>query len=86
MRVLKAKDVLTAIDRFLSGESTAEELEAWADRHEAAEDVEYASSDREALAEALFVLANPSINGAISTQSVSAVRSTLIEKLKSRDN
>jgi hypothetical protein len=64
---------------FLAGAMTAGELELWAERFEMAEDVEYADDDREAVADALFQLANPALNGAITTQRALEIRRGLSE-------
>jgi hypothetical protein len=78
MVLLRAIDVGEAIDRFLAGAMTAAELEAWAERHEMAEDAEYDEDDREAVADALFQFANPAINGAITTQRALTIRHELL--------
>jgi hypothetical protein len=75
--VLRASDVAAAIDRFLAGRLDAAGLEAWAERHEMAEGVEYAEVEREAVATALFLLANPAINGALTPERVRQVLADL---------
>lgn len=58
--VLTAELVLGAVGRFLSGASSAHELEVWANLIEGREDVGYAS---ETVKDAIHVLANPLLNG-----------------------
>ena len=79
MKVIQASDIVASIDRYLSGEWNAAQLEAWAERHEMAEDVEYADVDRETIANALFVLANPIINEAITIENALAMRNRLLK-------
>jgi hypothetical protein len=79
MTVVRSADVLAAIDLFLSGRLDAAGLEAWAERREMAEDVEYAEPDREAVTEAVFLLANPAVNGALTPEQVRRVRASLLE-------
>jgi hypothetical protein len=78
MTVLQSADVVTTIDLFLAGRLDAAGLEAWAERWEMAEDVEYAEADREAVAEAVFLVANPAINGPLTPDRVRQVRASLL--------
>jgi hypothetical protein len=71
-------DVAAAIDSFLAGRLDTAGLVAWAERHEMAEDVEYAEPGRQAVADALFLLVNPSINGALTPVWVREVRAGLL--------
>jgi len=71
-------DVVAAIDSFLAGRLDAHGLEAWAERREMAEDVEYAEPNRQAIADALFLLANPAINGPLTPALVREVRARLL--------
>ncbi|MFL5338789.1 MAG: hypothetical protein ACJ8F7_01365 [Gemmataceae bacterium] len=79
MIVLQVSDVVAAMDMYLAGRLDAAELEAWAERQEMAEDVEYVDAEREAVTEAVFLLANPSINGALTPDRIRQVRADLLE-------
>ncbi|MFO0813297.1 MAG: hypothetical protein U0796_08770 [Gemmatales bacterium] len=77
MRVLRSADIVATIDQYLAGQLDAAGLEAWAERWEIAEDVEYANAEREAVVEALYLLANPEINGELTLAHVQQVRADL---------
>jgi hypothetical protein len=77
--ILTAAHFLSIMDRFLSGQLTAEQLEEWAENLEHREDVAFAPGEEELLDETLFCLANPSINFAITQESVSQLRRPLVE-------
>jgi hypothetical protein len=64
---------------FFTGQLTAEQLEEWAENLEHREDVAFAPGEEELLDETLFCLANPSINFAITQESVSQLRRPLVE-------
>src|SRR6266550_1992906 len=50
------------LDRFLSGQLSAKQLEDWANLIEGREDVEFDPSNEKVIADAIFLLANPEIN------------------------
>lgn len=52
-------DVLSILEQFRAGSLTAEEVQAWANRIEGRDDID---SEQDAVNEAIFWLANPSIN------------------------
>ena len=79
MGLCRAMDVVEAINCFLAGAMTEAGLEAWAERIEMTEEIEYAEDHREAVAEALFQLAHPELNGAITTQRALAIRRGLLK-------
>jgi len=79
MFLCRAIDVVEAINCFLAGAMTEAGLEAWAERTEMAEEIEYAEDHREAVAEALFQLAHPELNGAITTQRALSIRRGLLK-------
>lgn len=64
--VLTAEHVQDALERFLSGVSSAHEAEEWANLIEGREDVGYAS---ETVKNAIHVLANPLLNGELTKTS-----------------
>ena len=72
--VLTPEHVLSVMDRFLSGQLTAKQVEDWADALELREDVELADS----LAGVIFYLANPSINGEINETNINRLRQHVV--------
>ncbi len=77
MRVLAVSELLSTIDQFLAGRLDAAGLEEWAEQREMSEDIEYDEADAVAIAETIFLLANPVINGAITAEQVHVVRARL---------
>ena len=61
--VLTADHILSVLQRFQSGELTAADVEAWADLIECREDIDYQPERDEEILEAIYVLANPVLNG-----------------------
>ena len=77
--VLTAEHFLSVMDRFLSGQLSAEQIEQWAENLEHRDDVGFAPPREELLDEILFCLANPSINRAITHESVGQFKQQLLE-------
>lgn len=65
LATLRKADVAAALNRFLSGEVSSSDIEAWADAVEMRDDIGYEESDRDAIANTLFILSNPDINGVL---------------------
>ncbi|AZO46597.1 MAG: hypothetical protein EOS58_22490 [Mesorhizobium sp.] len=63
MVVLTTDHILSVLRRFQSGELTAADVEAWADLIECREDIDYQPDRHEDILEAIYVLANPVLNG-----------------------
>ncbi|AZO54214.1 MULTISPECIES: hypothetical protein [unclassified Mesorhizobium] len=61
--VLTADHVLSVLRRFQARELTASDVEAWADLIECREDIDYQPERDEEILEAIYVLANPVLNG-----------------------
>jgi hypothetical protein len=64
--VLTRERVVSVLQRFLRGELSADAVEAWADLVELREDIDLPD---EQVVDAIFVLANPTINSALDNQS-----------------
>jgi hypothetical protein len=60
---LRADHVRHVLKRYLAGAVAAEQVERWADLVEQRPGVEYAAGQEEVIADALFVLSSPDING-----------------------
>lgn len=61
--VLTTDHILSVLRRFQAGELTAVDVEAWADLTESREDIDYQPERHEEIREAIYVLANPVLNG-----------------------
>ncbi|MFK0687529.1 hypothetical protein ACFX5Q_04855 [Mesorhizobium sp. IMUNJ 23033] len=61
--VLTTDHILSVLRRFQAGELTAADVEAWADLIECREDIDYQPERDEEILEAIYVLANPVLNG-----------------------
>lgn len=54
-------DVAAVLNRFLNGELSAHEVEAWANEVEGREDINFAAPDEALLKDVIFSLANPTL-------------------------
>ena len=63
--VLTTDHILSVLRRFQEGELIAADVEAWADLIECREDIDYQPERDEDIVEAIFVLANPVLNGSL---------------------
>lgn len=77
--VLTAEHFISIMDRFLSGQLSADQVEEWAENLEQREDVAFSSERKEILDEMLFCLANPSINYEITRESIGRLKQRLLE-------
>jgi hypothetical protein len=60
---LTRRDVIAILDRFVAGEFNAGVLEEWANLVECREDIEFEPGHAEAVSDAIFQLANPTLCG-----------------------
>ena len=60
---LTARDVAIILQRYVSGEITAREVEYWADLLEVRDDVEFDEIPNEQVQEAVHFMANPLLHG-----------------------
>ena len=58
---LSTSDIVRALNAFLAGEITKEEIAEWAEFYDANEDVEF--EDNEAIPDVIFNMSSPEING-----------------------
>ena len=65
---LTAGNVDSVLRRFLNGDLSGKEVERWADAIECREDIRFESSRATTLSHVIFEMANPSLEGTISTQ------------------
>ena len=61
--VLTTDHILSVLQRFQAGELTAVNVEAWGGLIECREDIDYQPERDEEILEAIYVLANPDLNG-----------------------
>lgn len=76
--LLSSSALVHLLNRFLTGEITAEDVETLADALEMNEAVTYEQPHGQIIADVLFVLSNPEINGPLTQANVT----TLIQRLK----
>jgi len=67
---LQAHHIRNALERYIRGEVSASELEAWAENVEGRDDIEYFPDHEDEISDALFNLSTPEINAPISKQVV----------------
>lgn len=75
--VVKSSEVKIVLERFLSGERSAKELEDWANLIECREDLEFEEQGFEAIENIIDCLANPVLQGKITTASCEALLASL---------
>jgi hypothetical protein len=66
--ILTRKDIVEKIDQCISGLLTKEDLENWADHFELNENFEYESKYEKIIADVLFHLSSPDINGDLTVE------------------
>jgi hypothetical protein len=60
---LTADHIVSVLQQFRSGAITAADVEGWADMIECREDIDYQPDRYEEILQAIYVLANPVLNG-----------------------
>jgi hypothetical protein len=75
--ILKKDDLIRIIDRFLSGEITATQLQEWAENLECREDIDFEKIDKETIDAVFFRIATPFINEPLTIESVLRMRDEL---------
>lgn len=70
---LRADDLRRVLRQFDRGELSAEQVAAWADALEMRDDVELDPDCEEAVRDAVFVLANPDLEGALNPEKAAAL-------------
>lgn len=76
--IVTGSHVIKVLERFLRGELSAEDVEAWADLVELREDMAYEEGRHSQLKSVIHALANPLLEGKIDQSSVTAYRDGLI--------
>jgi hypothetical protein len=75
--VLKKEDLLKIINRFLSGEISATQLQEWAENLEVREDIAFDEKESELIDDVFFRLATPEINEPLTSESVQRMKDEL---------
>ncbi len=65
---LEKSHLQNILSRFLSGEITADFVHKWADFIELREDIDYPQEDQNLISDIISVLANPEINGQLTSE------------------
>ena len=72
--VLKKGDLLRVVDRFLTGEIDAAQLQQWAENLEVREDVAFDDHEEALIDDVFFRLATPEINEPLTRESVQKMK------------
>lgn len=75
--IVMASQIREVLKRFLSGEYSAQELEDWANLIECREDLEFEEKKHEEIANVIYYLANPVLEGEITADSCKALIASL---------
>ena len=75
--VVHSSEIKIVLERFLSGDCSAKELEDWANLLECREDLELEEQKFEAIENVIDCLANPVLQGEITTTSCEALLTSL---------
>lgn len=63
--ILTRKDIASVVSRFLAGQLTAAQVERWANLLECREDIDFEPRYEGPVADAVFDLANPDLQGSL---------------------
>jgi len=77
---LTRKDIIEKIDQCLDNELTKEDLEKWADFSELNENYEYEAGYEKLIADVLFHLSSPDINGELTIERLTEEKKLLLNK------
>ena len=75
--IIMASQIQEVLKRFLAGEYSAQELEEWANLIECREDMEFEDKKYDEIANVIYRLANPVLEGEINSDSCKAFIATL---------
>jgi hypothetical protein len=77
LAILTSADVISILERYLSGDLTAQQVADWADLVECREDIELPQMGTASISDAVFHLANPNLRGELTPQVAERIRSAL---------
>ena len=70
---LRSTHVADILGRFLTGELSAASVTAWAEALELRDDIGFDEAEQSAVGEAVFLLANPDVNGELTRERAEAM-------------
>lgn len=76
--ILKREHIIHLLERYLSGELTGRDIEAWANAIEGREDIDYAAGQEDVLQESIYMLANPILTEPLNTTSAQRLLKKLL--------
>ena len=74
---LNREDIIRILDRYLTGELTAEQVTDWANLLECREDIGFPEGDEDLLSETIFRLANPYLTDEVTLELGQSIRREL---------
>jgi hypothetical protein len=77
LATLTGANVISILDRYLSGDLTSQQVADWADLVECREDIELPEAGAVSISDAVFHLANPNLRGELTLQVAERMRSAL---------
>jgi hypothetical protein len=77
---LTARHLASTLRRYIGGELTAADVGAWADALELRDDVDFEDAHAAALGRAIFILANPVVNDALTPEVARQLLSSISER------
>lgn len=80
--IFKKSHLIDVLDRYACNRFSAEEVECWANLIECREDIDYEEAYSEKLAEAIYQLANPVLEGPLTSKKIQSI----IDSLKSTED
>lgn len=80
--ILRHRDVAGVLERYLGGSVTEEDVEKWAETMEVRDDVTFEDVQPDVLADAIYFLANPLVEGSLTR----AKATKWIERLTTRSD
>lgn len=82
--ILSTEHLINVINRCLLGKLSITDIETWANLIECREDISYEKSNLEEIDRAIFMLANPDLEGELSTEKLKDAIDELKVKQKNR--
>jgi hypothetical protein len=77
LATLTKADIISILDRYISGNLTSQQVTDWADLVECREDIALPEADELSISEVVFQLANPDLHGGLTLQVAEKIRAVL---------
>lgn len=78
--ILHAHEIISILDRYISGEITADTVSAWANLIECREDIEYEDGFSEIIKDTIFELANTELSHPLNIQRATEIKRLIHRK------